>query len=187
MREVIHYTHCPVCGSAEIKNVLSAKDHTVSSETFVITACAACSLRFTQDVPDAVSIAAYYQSDDYISHSNTSKGLINRLYQSVRRRTLVKKRRLVQKVTGMGKGQLLDVGSGTGAFVSEMSLNGWFVTGLEPDEGARQVAKKEYNMELRDMNQFYDLPAQSFDAITLWHVLEHVHDLSPYVEQLKNC
>jgi len=186
MREVIHYTHCPVCGSAEIKNVLSAKDHTVSSEAFVIAECAACSLRFTQDVPDAVSIAAYYKSEDYISHSNTSKGLINRLYQSVRRRTLVKKRRLVQKVTGMGKGQLLDVGSGTGAFVSEMSLNGWFVTGLEPDEGARQVAKKEYNIELRDMNQFYVLPPQSFDAITLWHVLEHVHDLSPYVEQLKN-
>ncbi len=185
MKGVIHYTQCPVCGSAEIKNVLSAKDHTVSGETFVIAECAGCSLRFTQDVPDAASISPYYKSEDYISHSNTSKGLINRLYQSVRRRTLVKKRRLVQKVTGMGKGQLLDVGSGTGAFVSEMSLNGWFVTGLEPDEGARQVAKKEYNIELRDISHLFQLPAGSFDVITLWHVLEHVHDLSPYVEQLK--
>jgi SAM-dependent methyltransferase len=167
------------------KNVLSAKDHNVSGETFPIAECSDCSLRFTQDVPDAVGILPYYQSEDYISHSNTSKGIINSLYQSVRKRTLRRKRKLLQRVTGMGKGNLLDVGSGTGSFVSEMNLHGWFVTGLEPDEGARQVAKKEYNVELKDMDQFFHLTAGSFDAITLWHVLEHVHELSPYVTQLK--
>lgn len=186
MSQVIHYTNCPVCGSADIKNVLSAKDYTVSGEIFPIAECNACSLRFTQDVPDAASIAPYYKSEDYISHSNTSKGLINRLYQYVRKRTLRKKRRLVQRVTGMGKAHLLDIGSGTGAFVSEMAFHGWYVTGLEPDEGARQVAKKEYNIELKDMDQFFHLPAGSFDAITLWHVLEHVHELSAYVQQLKS-
>lgn len=182
---MIHYTNCPVCGSAEIKPVLSAKDHTVSGEIFSISECGGCSLRFTQDVPDAASIAPYYKSDDYISHTNTSKGLINSLYQFVRKRTLRKKRRLVQKVTGMGKGELLDVGSGTGAFASEMSLNGWYVTGLEPDEGARAIAKQEHKMELKGMDQFFQLQPGSFDAITLWHVLEHVHDLSAYVQQLK--
>ncbi len=186
MSDLIHYTHCPVCGSADIKNVLSAKDHSVSGEIFPIAECNACSLRFTQDVTDADSIAPYYKSEDYISHTNTSKGLINRLYQSVRKRTLRKKRRLLQRVTGMGKAHLLDVGSGTGAFVSEMALNGWYATGLEPDEGARQVARKEYNIELKDMDQFFHLQAGSFDAITLWHVLEHVHDLSAYVQQLKS-
>jgi 2-polyprenyl-3-methyl-5-hydroxy-6-metoxy-1,4-benzoquinol methylase len=185
MRQAIHYTHCPACGSADIKNVLSAKDYTVSGEVFPIAECNACSLRFTQDVLDAASIAPYYKSENYISHTNTSKGLINRLYQSVRKRTLTKKRRLLQRVMGMGKGHLLDVGSGTGAFVSEMTLHGWFATGLEPDEGARQVAKKEYNIELKDMDQFFQLPAGSFDAITLWHVLEHVHELSAYIQQLK--
>jgi SAM-dependent methyltransferase len=186
MSQTIHYINCPVCGSADIKNVLSAKDHTVSGEIFSIAECNDCTLRFTQDVPDATSIAPYYKSEDYISHSNTSKGLINRLYQAVRKRTLRKKRRLVQRVTGIGKGYLLDVGSGTGAFVSEMTLHGWYATGLEPDKGARQVAKKEYNIELKDMDQFFHLPAESFDAITLWHVLEHVHDLSAYVQHLKS-
>ncbi|HEY6062979.1 MAG TPA: class I SAM-dependent methyltransferase, partial [Chitinophagaceae bacterium] len=157
----------------------------VSGEIFPIAECNACSLRFTQDVPDAAGILPYYKSEDYISHSNTSKGLINRLYQSVRKRTLGKKRRMLQRVTGMGKGYLLDIGSGTGAFVSEMALHGWYATGLEPDEGARQVAKKEYNIELKGMDQFFNLPAGSFDAITLWHVLEHVHELSACIQQLK--
>jgi SAM-dependent methyltransferase len=185
MSQIIHYTQCPVCGSSDIKIVLSVKDYTVSGELFPIAECNACSLRFTQDVPDADGIIPYYKSEDYISHSNTSKGLINRLYQSVRKRTLRKKRRLVQRATGMGKGHLLDVGSGTGAFVSEMALHGWYATGLEPDEGARQVAKKEYNIELKDIDQLFHLPAGSFDAITLWHVLEHVHELSAYIQQLK--
>jgi 2-polyprenyl-3-methyl-5-hydroxy-6-metoxy-1,4-benzoquinol methylase len=185
MSKTIHYTNCTVCGSPAIKNVLSAKDHTVSSEIFPIAECNDCLLRFTQDVPDAIGILPYYKSEDYISHTNTSKGIINRLYQIVRKRTLRKKRKLLQKVTGMGKGQLLDVGSGTGSFVSEMNLHGWNVTGLEPDAGARQVAKNEYNIELKDMNQFNHLAEGSFDAITLWHVLEHVHDLSAYMIQLK--
>jgi 2-polyprenyl-3-methyl-5-hydroxy-6-metoxy-1,4-benzoquinol methylase len=185
MSSKIHYTNCPVCGSAELKNVLSAKDHTVSGEAFPIAECNGCSLRFTQDVPDTAGILPYYKSEDYISHTDTSKGLVNRLYQLVRKKTLRKKRKLVENTTGIKAGQLLDVGSGTGAFVNEMKQKGWQVTGLEPDEGARTVAKKLYNAELEDINRFYQLPANSYDAITLWHVLEHVHELSAYVEQLK--
>jgi SAM-dependent methyltransferase len=185
MSQLIHYTNCPVCGSADIKNILSAKDYTVSDERFPVAECSACSLRFTQDVPDAAGIAPYYKSEDYISHTNTSKGLINRLYQLVRKRTLRKKRKLVERTTGTRTGQLLDVGSGTGTFVNEMKQNGWQVTGLEPDTDARAVAKKLYHAELEDTSQFYQLPAESFDAITLWHVLEHVHELSLYVQHLK--
>lgn len=185
MSQAIHYTNCPVCGSSSLKHILSAKDYTVSGEQFSITECAACSLRFTQDVPDAITIAPYYKSEDYISHTNTSKGLINRLYQTVRKRTLVQKRTLIEKISGKKTGALLDVGSGSGAFVNEMNQHGWKVTGLEPDADAVAVAKKLYQLELKAINQFYELPANSFDAITLWHVMEHVHDLSAYVQQLK--
>jgi SAM-dependent methyltransferase len=181
----IHYTHCPVCGSAAIKQVLSAKDHTVSQKTFDIAECGSCTLRFTQDVPDAASISPYYKSENYISHTNTSKGLINRLYQSVRKRTLKQKRKLIEKTTGITKGDLLDVGSGTGAFASEMQQAGWQVTGLEPDADARAVGMQEYQVELSDISRFYEQPEAAFDAITLWHVLEHVHDLQGYVAKLK--
>ena len=167
MKELIHYTHCPVCGSADIVNILSAKDHTVSGETFIVAGCNACSFHFTQDVPDAASISPYYKSENYISHTNTSKGLINSLYQSVRKRTLKQKRKLIERVAGITKGNLLDVGSGTGAFAGEMKKNGWSVT-----VGVLAI-------------YFYELSNETFDAITLWHVLEHVHDLQGYMAKLQ--
>lgn len=185
MGTIIHYTQCPVCDSTDLKTVFCAKDHTVSGEQFFIEECNNCSLRFTQDVPDENSIAPYYQSGDYISHSNTAKGLINRLYHFVRRRTLVKKRKLVQHVTGKQTGSMLDVGCGIGSFVNEMKTAGWETLGIEPDEGARLVAKQTYSLDIESPDIFYQLPAESFDAITLWHVLEHVHSLDNYISQLK--
>lgn len=182
----IHYSSCPVCGSTDIKNVLSAKDYSVSGETFVIAECAQCSLRFTQDVPGPTAISPYYKSEDYISHTNTSKGFINRVYKIVRKNTMRRKRKLVERFTGLKTGKMLDMGSGVGTFVHEMKENGWQVTGLEPDEDARKAARQFYKVELADIAAFNSLKPGSFDAVTLWHVLEHVHDLAAYVSQLKN-
>ena len=185
MSKNIHYNHCPVCGANSFSQVLSVKDFTVSQEKFSVFECTSCTLRFTQDVPDQEEINRYYRSPDYISHTNTSKGIINSLYQVVRKRTMTGKRKLVQKFTGIKKGNILDVGSGIGTFVHEMYIAGWNITGLEPDEGARSVAQNHYGLQLHGMESFYQLEAGTFDAITLWHVLEHVHDLHPYVQQLK--
>jgi len=186
MANTIHYNHCPVCGSSDFKNEWQAKDHTVSGESFPIAVCRSCTLAFTQDVPDAASIGPYYKSENYISHSNTAKGVVNSIYHAVRKRTLARKRKLLSAGTGLQQGSLLDVGSGTGAFVQDMQQHGWTVTGLEPDADARNVAKQDYNVSLQDISVFYQLPASSFDAITLWHVMEHVHELQAYVQQLKN-
>jgi 2-polyprenyl-3-methyl-5-hydroxy-6-metoxy-1,4-benzoquinol methylase len=183
---VVHYTNCPVCGSNSVQPVLSAQDHTVSGESFPIWQCRDCSLRFTQDVPDESSIGKYYRSENYISHTDTSKGLVNRIYKKVRKQTLKNKRRLVNKITGRGKGSLLDIGSGVGAFVNEMQMHGWNVTGLEPDEKAREIAKKNFHSDLKETTELFKLRPKSFDVITLWHVLEHVHRLHPYIEQIKS-
>lgn len=186
MPGLVHYTHCPVCGTDVSQPLITVKDYTVSGERFAIMECSSCTLRFTQEVPDAASIAPYYKSENYISHTNTSKGLINRLYQAVRKRTLQQKKRLIENQTGISQGSLLDVGSGTGAFASTMQQAGWRVTGLEPDADARKVGKEEYHIELADINEFYQLPVSSYDAITMWHVLEHVHELQGYMAQLKS-
>lgn len=184
MSDRIHYTQCPVCSSASITNVLSVKDFTVSNEVFPVAECSNCALRFTQDVPTAQSIAPYYKSENYISHTDTAKGIVNRLYHMVRRRTLRGKRILIQQKTKLTTGTIADIGAGTGSFVNEMQSHGWKVTGLEPDSDARTKAKELYNIELQSTNNFYQLAAESFDAITLWHVLEHVHDLHDYVNHL---
>ena len=186
MDSAIHYTSCPVCGSSSINLVLSAKDYTVSGKTFDIWQCNDCTLRFTQDVPSENSIGNYYKSENYISHTNTSKGLVNQLYQLIRKRTLKQKRKLVCKTTEKKQGQLLDVGSGTGAFVNEMKQNQWNVTGLEPDADARAVAQQTFHCDLKDTTELFHLSPNSCDAITLWHVLEHVHDLKNYIQQFKN-
>lgn len=181
----IHYDHCPACGSTSIRHVLTAKDHTVTDEQFQIWHCDTCTLRFTQDVPDEMSIGPYYKSQDYISHSDDAKGIINSLYKKVRVFTLGQKRKLIQKFSNNKTGDILDVGSGTGAFVNEMKRHGWVVSGLEPDPDARKVAKEKYGINLGNIEQLYTLPPATFDVITMWHVLEHVHRLQDCVAQLK--
>lgn len=185
MDHTVHYTNCPVCGSGDIREVMSAKDYTVSGETFSIAECAACSARFTQDVPAADFIGHYYKSEEYISHTDSSIGLINRLYQLVRKRTLKAKKKLVEKETGLTRGSLLDLGSGTGVFARQMKEAGWQVTGLEPDADARALAKRVYQVDLEDSTHLFKLPPATFDAITMWHVLEHVHDLQGTMTQLR--
>ena len=182
----IHYDQCPVCHSREIHPLFTAKDHTVSKEDFVIWQCSQCTLRFTQDVPDQASIGRYYKSEDYISHTNTTKGTVNKIYQRVRKRTLQQKADLVIQETGVEQGKLLDFGAGTGAFLHLMQTKGWDTTGIEPDPDARTVAMEMYNQDLQEPGTLYALPSDSYHAITLWHVLEHVHDLHLCLEQLKN-
>lgn len=186
MSNTIHYTACPSCGATNIRPVLTAIDHTVSHEKFMIYECGTCTLRFTQDVPNADSIGPYYKSENYISHSNTSKGLVNSLYQSVRKRTIASKCKMVEKLSGVTKGDLLDMGSGVGTFASAMQQRGWNVTGLEPDADARAMANQLYQLKLDDTSRFNSLTPASYDAITLWHVLEHVHALHEYVQQLRH-
>ena len=185
MQHTIHFHNCPVCSSARIREVFSVKDHTVSGHLFAVWECADCKLRFTQDIPDEGHIGAYYKSDEYISHTDKAPGLINRIYRIVRKRTMGSKRKLLAKYTGLANGRLLDIGAGTGAFVNEMKKNGWEVTGLEPDPDAREAALSNYGVQLMEADSLYALPEASFDAITLWHVLEHVHDLHGYLKKLK--
>ena len=182
MPERIPLTICPCCNSSSVFPVLSARDHTVSNEVFEIWHCDDCTNRFTQSVPGAADISPYYQSTSYVSHSDTQKGFINRLYHIIRNHTLSTKRKLVQKVSGKRTGILLDVGAGTGAFVNTMQNAGWKITGLEPDDTARTNAAQKYALDLLSPELLDTLDEEHFDVITLWHVLEHVHALHPYLE-----
>ncbi len=182
---MIHYTGCPICNSNNIQQQLSAKDYTVSQNIFSIWHCNACTARFTQDVPEQEAIGAYYASENYISHSDTKKGIINSLYHLVRKRTLGAKRRLVINETGITKGAILDIGCGTGAFLNTMKEAYWNITGLEPDTIARAKAAELYNIQPQEPGKLFELEPVSFNAITMWHVLEHVHELHAYIKQIE--
>lgn len=179
---MIHYTHCPVCNHTEFKPHLKAKDHTVSGEWFSILSCQSCGFLFTQDIPGPDEIGRYYQSENYVSHTDTKKNLFFRIYAQVRNYTLRQKRNLITGLNPPTR-DLLDVGSGTGYFPAEMKKAGWKITALEPSETARQVCMQQHGIQPDDPSVLYSLPSESFSVITLWHVLEHVHDLNGYFQR----
>lgn len=175
---------CPVCKSISTSPSFKAKDHTVSGETFEVWYCNDCTLMFTANPPAESDIGKYYAAESYISHSDSNEGLINKLYHRVRVITLASKRKLIVKETGNTSGNLLDIGSGTGAFANEMKNSGWDVTALEPDELARKNSSELYNINALPTSNLFKLE-EEFDAITMWHVLEHVYPLHEYIEQIK--
>jgi 2-polyprenyl-3-methyl-5-hydroxy-6-metoxy-1,4-benzoquinol methylase len=185
MPSKVKYDHCTCCGSAAISKVFNCTDYTVSKEVFEVWKCTNCTFRFTQAAPNAANIMAYYQSSAYVSHTDTKEGLINQLYHRVRNYTLGTKRSLIKKVTGLKHGVLLDVGAGTGAFVHTMQNGGWQVTGLEPDSAARANAFSKYSLTLDTLQQLPELSPLTYDAITMWHVLEHVHELHNYLHNFQ--
>lgn len=182
---MIRYTSCPVCKSEAIEPELKAIDHTVSKEEFSVWHCNNCTARFTQDVPAQNDIGEYYASADYISHSDTKEGIINTLYHQVRKQTLASKRKLVSGQTGLTRGAILDIGCGTGAFLSTMKNAGWTITGLEPDAAARVKAVELYGVNPLESDKLFELVPASYNAITMWHVLEHVHQLHEYISQIE--
>ena len=126
--------NCPVCGKTEFKNFLVVQDKSVTQESFVIQQCENCGFKFTNPRPDAESIGKYYESEEYISHSNTNKGIINKAYQVVRSIAVKDKLELVNRLAP--KGKLLDYGCGTGFFLGACQKDGWQVEGFEPNETA---------------------------------------------------
>jgi len=181
--QTIHIHSCPVCKSENLKLFLKGKDHFASKETFNIEKCDSCGFLFTQDFPSENYIDSYYVSDQYISHSDSRKGLMNKLYHYVRRYMLGRKTKLIEKQSSQ-KGRLLDIGAGTGYFAHEMQNKGWAVTAIEKNEQARNLCKEKWNIDARDNKALFELPHHSFDVITLWHVLEHLENLNEVMQQL---
>ena len=176
--------NCPVCGSADLRDKLHVQDKSVSQETFIIQQCAACGFQFTNPRPTAASIGKYYESDAYVSHNSAAQGLVNRVYKAARYFTVRRKVTLITKLNGGRPGQLLDYGCGTGHFLAGARRAGWQVTGLEPNDRARHDAAARVGQPILDASALARLPAGSFDVITLWHVLEHVHTLQETLTQL---
>lgn len=174
MLEIVH--KCPVCNAGDFTQYLTCKDYTVSQEYFNIVECNSCNFKFTNPRPSDSVIGDYYKAEDYISHTNTKKGLINRLYHVVRSFTLKSKLGLIE--TYVSRGTILDYGCGTGMFLSTCKNAGWTGFGFEPDKDARFMAKSQgLSVFTSKQDLAIELSGRKLDVITLWHVLEHVTDL----------
>lgn len=180
---MIRIDKCPICFSEKQSSFILAKDHLLSQEEFNIVECETCHFKFTNPRPADKDLGQYYKSDQYISHTNTTKGIVSKLYQLIRNRSLkVKESYLASHVS---RGTLLDYGCGTGHFLAHCKSKGWLIKGIEPDSEARAIAESASLDVYEDKQKFLSAnPGIKFEAITLWHVLEHVTDLDETVNFL---
>ena len=182
--KTIHTDICPVCGNSELQPYLSCKDYLTTQENFDICRCGKCGFALTQDFPSENEIGKYYEASAYVSHSDTHKGIINTLYHWVRKIALKSKAKTVIQYAPKKTGILLDIGSGTGYFLNKMKSENWVVTGIEKSEQARKYAKEKFDIDCRDSEYLYDIPSQTKDVVTMWHVLEHLEHLNDVMDRL---
>ena len=162
------------------KLVLKVKDHSVSGEVFELWLDEQYEILVTHPQPSLEKLPSYYESEDYISHTDGRRTLFEKLYHFIKGIALKKKLNLVNSLST--KGSILDIGAGTGEFLLTCKNDGWHVTGIEPSERAKQIAhQKGIGME----ESLANLADHSFDVITMWHVLEHVPNLEQQLKELK--
>jgi len=146
---------------------LVVKDYLVSGEEFSLRYDTELEMLITDPQPNLEELSKYYKSEDYISHTDSNKGLVSFLYQLVKKRAIHKKVRLINSIH-IGPKSLLDIGAGTGAFLKQAKKSKWKVSGIEPNAAARKLAK-EKGIDLVENIAVYQ--GKKFDVITLWQKL----------------
>lgn len=159
-------------------------DYTVSNEKFELLYNKENDMLETYPKPNKENLSYYYQSQAYISHTDSNKTLIEKLYKLVKKFTVRQKVKLIQKLHTKEK-YLLDIGCGTGDFLAEAKKNSWHVTGIEPSLKARNLALEKLHNQTQIFNDIDQISNLKFDVITLWHVLEHVYDLDIFLKKLQ--
>lgn len=160
---------------------LECKDYTVSGESFTLYKDKEHNMLVTSPRPENENLEKYYESTEYISHTDSRRSFVDKLYQIVKKYALIRKVKLINRLNN-GPGVLLDIGAGTGDFLKEADKGRWDVKGAEPNDLAKSLAKEKGITLLSDTKK---LPSNTFDVITMWHVLEHVPDLIEQINELK--
>ncbi len=167
------------------KNIyLKVKDYSVSGETFELTENLEYGFLETTPQPSPDKLSEYYESEDYISHTDSKRNLFEKVYHLVRTYSLNKKLKLINSFSLESK-NLLDVGCGTGDFLQIAKQNHWNVSGIEPNEQARGAANKKTDNSVFKTEHLESLKENTFDVITLWHVLEHLPKLENQIKIFK--
>lgn len=175
---------CPLCGSTQLKHTMTCTDAYASGKQFELFCCKECDFMFTQGAPAGDDMNNYYATSEYISHSDTKKGVMNTIYHWVRNYMLGRKARLVAKTVYRSTGKLLDIGTGTGYFPDAMRKRGWEVEGIEKNAQARTFAKENFDLDIKDEKALDAFEEGAFDVVTLWHVMEHLEHLNETWDRL---
>lgn len=163
----------------KLQDYIITKDYSLTKEDFKLEHNKELDLLITNPIPE--NLDKYYQFDEYISHTDSKKSLLDKVYQIVRNYTLQKKLKLINSLKTEGK-SILDIGCGTGDFLVTCKKDGWKTLGIEPNKKAQEISKTK---DLVIKKSIEELSNEKYDVITLWHVLEHVPNLIEYVHTLE--
>ena len=163
------------------KHFLTVKDYSVSKETFDLYYDETLDMLITHPQPSLENLGKYYESEDYISHTDNKRSLFEKIYHFIKSIALKNKLNLINSLQP-NKGIILDIGAGTGEFLSVAKNDGWQIIGVEPSDKAKAIAKSK---GVSFVEKTSELENHSFDVISMWHVLEHVPDLDKQIKELK--
>jgi len=173
---------CPICLSDTLIPALHIQDYFLTQEEFDILQCTNCEVLITKPFPSADKMGGYYDSGEYFSHGGNEKGLIPKVYNSIKEVNIKNKYKQVTKDLDTGK--ILDIGCGIGDFLGYCKKAGWKVSGLEPNEQARKIVLKNHQIEAVDVSEISNMAENQFDLVTLFHVLEHVAEPKNMVSEI---
>lgn len=165
----------------EDKSFITVKDFSVSGESFSLLLNEEYQILKTHPQPTLDRLGSYYEFEDYISHTDGKRTMFEKMYHFIKRKAIRDKVKLINSYKPV-KGRILDIGAGTGDFLLECKNQNWDILGIEPNDKAKGIA---LGKGIKFGDTIEKLESNSFDVITMWHVLEHVPDVEHQVAELK--
>jgi 2-polyprenyl-3-methyl-5-hydroxy-6-metoxy-1,4-benzoquinol methylase len=177
---------CPVCDRTSATLYLDGSAHALDRAAFGssrtkfafgrIWRCAECGFGFSDSRPDDSQLRELYREMDVAAYESETPGRV---------RTARRHRKILQRYANR-PGRVLDIGCASGRFLAECASAGWTVAGLEPCQSLFEKAQKllpasapVFPITLQEA----DFPESTFDAVTMWDVLEHVPDPSEFLRK----
>ncbi len=182
MQDII-IDRCIICETGDSETIYQVKDHLVTGEVFKLVACKKCGFRYISDPPPASLAGKYYETEEYIEHSDDASGFTNRIYHHARKWMIYYKEKMISNEKG--KKKILDFGTGTGYFLNYMRQKGYEVIGVEISGKALSFGKEKFVLNIHHPSEIFEDDFEtSFGYITFWHVLEHVYNIDRVMERM---
>lgn len=176
---------CVVCQKRNFTQYLSAKAlDDINSPEYSYQKCLNCGLVVLALESQRYDPSIYADSGNYSNEPpRFSKAIFSIMSFFYKRRL-----KALEKVCQVHQGTLLDIGCGKGEFLRVAKENGWEVFGLEPTQSRAEMARKNYGLRVVNAPLDHSLfKPESFDAVTLWHVFEHLPSPREALEIVHDC